>query len=381
MRRIKINSLWKPSFIAARDKEGRFGIYSEVVLEKILQYERSRADREGGYFSVVLFKLEGNDASNDRLVTILKNSTRLIDHVGWYEKDIVCVVLTATDIDGAKLFAEKIATTVETEYQNGKRPLYSYDLFRYPDIHDGEGHHDVFTIYKGNKLRINEELMSSFVMTMPGWKRYLDVFGSMMGLLLLSPLFLSLALYIKLVSKGPVFYKQTRVGYKGRDFTFIKFRTMHQDNDENFHSHHASDFISKMDVPMEKLDDRDPRIIPGGKIMRKACVDELPQLFNVLRGDMSLVGPRPCIPYEAEEYLRWHAQRFDVMPGMTGLWQVSGKNKLTFHQMISLDIAYSRKLTLWNDLRIILRTPPAILGMVSESVAGKLGLEHKKAYV
>jgi lipopolysaccharide/colanic/teichoic acid biosynthesis glycosyltransferase len=158
---------------------------------------------------------------------------------------------------------------------------------------------------------------------------------------------------------------------------------MHQDNDEDFHSHHASDFITKMDVPMEKLDDRDPRIIPGGKILRKACVDELPQFWNVLRGDMSLVGPRPCIPYEAEEYLRWHAQRFDVMPGITGLWQVSGKNKLTFHQMISLDISYSRKLSLLTDVRILLLTFPAIMSMVSESVAGKLGIEQKqkKAYI
>jgi hypothetical protein len=170
MRRIKINSLWKPSFIAARDKEGRYGIYSEVVLEKILQYERSRADREGGYFSVVLFKLEGNDASNERLITILKNSTRLIDHVGWYEKDIVCVVLTATELKGAQLFAQKIEGVVETEYRNGKRPIYSHELFRYPDTHKNDGEHDVFTIYKGNKLRINEELMSSFTMDIPGWE-------------------------------------------------------------------------------------------------------------------------------------------------------------------------------------------------------------------
>ncbi len=381
MRGIRINSLWKPSFIAARDKEGRHGIYSEPVLEKILQYERSRADREGGFFSVVLFKLEGNDASNERLITILKNSTRLIDHVGWYEKDIVCVVLTATELKGARLFAEKIENVVETEYRNGKRPIYSYELFRYPDTHKGDGETDVFTIYKGNKLRINEELMSSFTMDIPGWKRYLDIFGALVGLIVLSPLFLSLAVYIKLVSKGPVLYKQTRVGYKGRDFTFLKFRTMRQDNDVNSHSSHVTSLVTNSDVPMEKLDDHDPRIIPGGKILRKACVDELPQFWNVLRGDMSLVGPRPCIPYEAEEYLRWHAQRFDVMPGITGLWQVSGKNKLTFHQMISLDISYSRKLSLWNDLRILLLTPPAIMSMVSESIAGKIGTERKKAYV
>jgi lipopolysaccharide/colanic/teichoic acid biosynthesis glycosyltransferase len=120
------------------------------------------------------------------------------------------------------------------------------------------------------------------------------------------------------------------------------------------------------------LDSHDSRIIFGGKVLRKSCIDELPQLWNILLGNMSLVGPRPCIPYEAHEYLRWHTHRFDTMPGLSGLWQISGKNKLTFKQMIRLDIAYCDNITLLGDLQIIIKTPFAILKMVFESVLSKV---------
>jgi lipopolysaccharide/colanic/teichoic acid biosynthesis glycosyltransferase len=127
-------------------------------------------------------------------------------------------------------------------------------------------------------------------------------------------------------------------------------------------------------MPMEKLDTTsDPRIITGGKVLRKTCIDELPQLFNVLRGEMSLVGPRPCIPYEAEEYLRWHTHRFDILPGMTGLWQVSGKNRLSFEQMIRLDISYAKTMSFLFDLKILLLTLPTIIGLVSEAVVRNIG--------
>jgi lipopolysaccharide/colanic/teichoic acid biosynthesis glycosyltransferase len=123
---------------------------------------------------------------------------------------------------------------------------------------------------------------------------------------------------------------------------------------------------------MEKLDEYDPRIIPGGRILRKLAIDELPQIFNVLRGEMSLVGPRPCIPYEADEYERWHTHRFTILPGLTGLWQVSGKNKLTFAEMIRLDIAYERNMSLWIDLWIIVRTIPTVIGLGLEGAGNRL---------
>ena len=159
---------------------------------------------------------------------------------------------------------------------------------------------------------------------------------------------------------------------------FMKFRTMYKNNDPCAHRDYLEELI-KGGMPMEKLDcGRDPRIIPGGRIIRKACLDELPQLFNVLRGEMSLVGPRPCIPYEAEEYLRWHTHRFDILPGMTGLWQVSGKNKLSFEQMVRLDISYANRMSPLHDLKILLMTLPAIIGMVFEAGMKRMGMKLPK---
>lgn len=375
MRKLKLNALWKPSFIGANDKEGKFGIYSPVLIQQVLQYERSRADREGGYFSVVLFSLKEPESQNARFVKLLKNSTRLIDHLGWYDAATVCVVLTATDTDGAELFARKIQGSVETMSGNGRHPAPPYEVFSYPDQERGQGDGKLKisrNIYRDNDLCINEKLKQFLGNDIPVWKRSLDIFGSLAGLILLAPLFALVALHIKLVSKGPVLYTQQRVGYKGRSFTFLKFRTMHTDREEVSHQDLLKDLINNSDKPMQKLDRKDPRIIPGAKILRSASIDELPQLWNVFKGNMSLVGPRPCIPYEAEEFLRWHAQRFDIMPGCTGLWQVSGKNHLSFHEMICMDIKYAREYSLLLDLKLILLTFPAILEMVWEKVNSKL---------
>jgi len=137
-----------------------------------------------------------------------------------------------------------------------------------------------------------------------------------------------------------VFFKQERIGYKGRSFDFLKFRTMKADSGTRVHEKHLKTLINN-DIQMDKLDgENDPRIIPFGKFLRQSCLDELPQLINVLRGDMSLVGPRPCLAYEAQEYNLWHTKRFDIKPGMTGSWQVNGKNRTTFKEMIRLDINY-----------------------------------------
>jgi lipopolysaccharide/colanic/teichoic acid biosynthesis glycosyltransferase len=378
MPKIRILPSWKPTFFGAQDKQGKFGLYSPALTGKILQYERIRADREGRCFSGVMFRIDGSESQCVHFIGLLKRCTRLTDHLGWYEKNIVCVILAATDISGAQLFADKIDklyTSTKRDFNNGHRFCYTRELFSYPETEEhstGRDNKDDSGVYRRNNPGLSNALGSYFETGIPLWKRTLDIFGSLFGIILLSPLYISVALYIKLVSKGPAIYNQTRIGFKGKRFTFYKFRTMHSHNDENFHSDHAQNFITRSDIPMEKLDDYDPRIIPGGRVLRRACIDELPQLFNVLKGDMSLVGPRPCIPYEAEQYLRWHSQRFDVMPGCTGLWQVSGKNKLTFHTMVSLDIAYARKMSLWLDLKLILLTFPAVIGMVWEGVVHRL---------
>jgi lipopolysaccharide/colanic/teichoic acid biosynthesis glycosyltransferase len=180
---------------------------------------------------------------------------------------------------------------------------------------------------------------------------------------------LIIAVYIKLVSPGPVFFRQERIGYLKKQFPLWKFRSMEVDADASVHREHLAGLIrasagqGRGTVVLKKIEN-DPRVIRFGGILRKSCLDELPQLFNVFLGDMSLVGPRPAIPYEVDEYLFWHNGRFDTVPGMTGLWQVSGKNNLTFAQMVSLDILYSRLLSPWLDLKILVKTGPAVLNLV-----------------
>ena len=216
-----------------------------------------------------------------------------------------------------------------------------------------------------------------YVRKMPTWKRSMDIIGSLLALIIFSPLFILIAALIKIVSPGPIFFKQERMGYGGKKFTFLKFRSMKVNSDASFHQKYYRQLITDDKgrcSPMAKLDGSNPHIIPFGKLLRKTYLDELPQLINVLRGEMSLVGPRPPIPYEVSEYINWHNGRFDAIPGMTGLWQVSGKNKLTFQEMVRLDISYSRNLSFLSDLKILLLTPLAILSDLIESTRTKIGV-------
>jgi lipopolysaccharide/colanic/teichoic acid biosynthesis glycosyltransferase len=196
---------------------------------------------------------------------------------------------------------------------------------------------------------------------LPRWKRALDVGLILLVLPLLIPLMLLIALIIRVVSKGPILFQQERVGYLGRKFMCLKFRTMYVGVDTQSHQGHLKQLINS-DVPMMKMDAQgDSRIIPFGLLFRSSGLDELPQLINVLRGEMSLVGPRPCLEYESDKYLPWQRERFNALPGLTGLWQVNGKNRTTFVEMIQMDIKYARTKSLWLDLKIILKTIPALI--------------------
>jgi lipopolysaccharide/colanic/teichoic acid biosynthesis glycosyltransferase len=206
---------------------------------------------------------------------------------------------------------------------------------------------------------------------LPLWKRALDlalILVFLPGLLILG---LVTALVVICGSRGPVLFRQRRVGHRGREFTCYKFRTMQANAETDSHRDHFRHLMGT-EVPMTKLDARcDPRLIPMGALLRTIGLDELPQLLNVIRGEMSLVGPRPCIPYEYECYETWQRRRFDAVPGLTGLWQVSGKNRTTFNEMIRLDIEYSVRASLGFDLKILLRTLPALWKQYRESKALK----------
>jgi lipopolysaccharide/colanic/teichoic acid biosynthesis glycosyltransferase len=204
-------------------------------------------------------------------------------------------------------------------------------------------------------------------MGMPRWKRALDVTIILMFLPVLLPLVLLIAFIIRRSSPGPVLFQQERVGYRNQGFMILKFRTMHCGAETVSHQGHLKDLMAS-NTPMVKMDARgDSRIIPFGKILRASGLDELPQLINVLKGEMSLVGPRPCIRYEVEQYQPWQHERFNAVPGLTGLWQVSGKNRTTFTRMMQLDIEYSRTKSLWLDLRIMVLTPPALLAQLRDT--------------
>jgi lipopolysaccharide/colanic/teichoic acid biosynthesis glycosyltransferase len=202
---------------------------------------------------------------------------------------------------------------------------------------------------------------------MPGWKRAIDVACCLAALPVFALFTLMMTLMMKIASPGPVFFRQERVGYRGRRFMCYKFRTMVVDADSRIHQRHCDELINS-NAPMEKMDARrDSRVIPGGWLLRASGLDELPQIINVLEGDMSLIGPRPCVPYEYEKFLPWQRERFRAMPGLTGLWQVSGKNRTTFEEMLRLDIHYAQNLSLWLDLKIMLMTTPALIVQISDT--------------
>jgi lipopolysaccharide/colanic/teichoic acid biosynthesis glycosyltransferase len=198
-------------------------------------------------------------------------------------------------------------------------------------------------------------------MGFPLWKRVLDCTLILISLPFLVLLSLVIIFVIKRKSAGPVLFQQKRIGYRGQPFMCLKFRTMHCGAETVSHQGHLQQLINS-DAPMTKLDIAgDSRIIPFGTLLRSSGLDELPQLINVLKGEMSLVGPRPCLPYEAERYLPWQKERFNAAPGLTGLWQVSGKNRTTFTRMIQLDIEYAQNKSLWLDFKIIFLTVPTLL--------------------
>lgn len=203
--------------------------------------------------------------------------------------------------------------------------------------------------------------------SLPGWKRGLDILCCLAALPFMAVAACWAGLITIFASPGPILFRQERVGLRGRKFYLYKFRTMHVSANTASHRAHFAQLM-KANTPMHKLDQQgDRRLIPGGWLLRATGLDELPQIINVLRGEMSIVGPRPCIPYEYECYTDEQRRRLESMPGLTGLWQVSGKNRTTFDEMIRLDVAYASKRSLETDVSIILRTPGALISQVLDT--------------
>jgi lipopolysaccharide/colanic/teichoic acid biosynthesis glycosyltransferase len=367
-------------------------IHSMERFRDLIERERSRADRTGICFSLVVFRLKGRKRDTYRtlyhLATLLLSRVRTSDEVGWFDKTSLAVILLGSgEAEAAKFGQNMIASLPE----GVAVPMVS--VYLYPNKREGEEQvaprkdyvRESRTTEEGPQAHViekrplpeNSPMPSVFVRQLPLWKDILDVLVALIALILLSPLFLLIGVYIKIVDPGPAFFRQERLGFRGKKFECWKFRTMKVNNDAAAHEEYLKSLIRGGDQAMVKLDERkDPRIIPLGWILRQSGLDELPQLVNVLRGDMSLVGPRPCLPYEAKEYDQWHTERFDSAPGLTGLWQVSGKNRTTFKDMMRFDIRYSRRVSLWMEIQILFKTFPAIAQQIRDhraKVRGKNG--------
>ena len=219
----------------------------------------------------------------------------------------------------------------------------------------------------GNALYVASELSATSLCRVPGWKASLDLTCILLLLPIWLPLMILLMLVTRIASPGPIFYRQKRIGLDGRHFSIWKFRTMRVSAETQPHERYFENLM-RVDCPMTKLDAYgDPRLAPFGRVLRASGLDELPQIFNVFHGEMSLVGPRPCTPNEFAHYEPWQRRRVNCLPGLTGYWQVNGKNKTTFRQMIVMDLVYLKHMSIWLDLKIMLKTGTVMVGQIFES--------------
>jgi lipopolysaccharide/colanic/teichoic acid biosynthesis glycosyltransferase len=361
------------SHLAAR----RESVLKEETFRAMLTLERQRAERSRKPFVLMLLdsravQKNGNGATFiGRLTSVVSDATRETDIIGWYEESaILAVIFTEINPGGKNPVAEVLHSKVVTALRNNLDPKLASTLIitvhLFPESWDKDRPERVADIKlypdlarPGSKKRFPTVI-----------KRGIDIVGSGILLLIFSPLLAAIALAIKLNSKGPVIFQQERLGQFARRFKCLKFRTMYTDNDPKIHREFVQSFIAGKEEIEEKNGGQpvvykitnDPRVTPVGRFLRKASLDELPQFWNVLRGEMSLVGPRPPVTYEFEVYDSWHRRRvLEAKPGVTGLWQVSGRSRTCFDDMVRLDLRYSQRWSLWLDLKILLATPRAVL--------------------
>jgi exopolysaccharide biosynthesis polyprenyl glycosylphosphotransferase len=352
--------------------DGAHIFYSKSHFDHMLRIERKRTERSKNSFLLLLLDLSALLKEHHtkeilaKIQSILASCLRETDIRGWYEHNrVVGVIFTemlsldentiegifrkihdrfTEQLDPEWIKTMRVAFHVYPE-TNGKAPSSaSFNINLYPDL-------------------TKRDIPRQFSMTL---KKAIDFVGSSTAILLFSPVFLISAMAIKATSKGPVFFRQQRMGLNGETFTMFKFRSMYTENDQRKHKEYIEKYIleqnnSAVEPGVFKLNN-DSRVTPVGKFLRKTSLDELPQLINVLRGEMSLVGPRPPIQYECDLYDIWHRRRLlTCKPGITGLWQVTGRSRTTFDEMVRLDLKYISEWSLWLDLKIMFKTPKAVM--------------------
>jgi lipopolysaccharide/colanic/teichoic acid biosynthesis glycosyltransferase len=423
----RLLSLKKPAGAPQRNVSplDGLGLLSPEVFRDEIERELLRSDRSNHPLTLLMLSVTGTSVSPTELrrayhdlARIVASRVRRTDCKGWLEDESgtrIGVLLWNTASPLVASIVESLrgafAQISRPANGNGHKPLVLLcEVFTYPKDGDdnGRGRRQESAVDPGRgegvgaiaALRLSAPASSGNGRSMPAlhrppapqwsavrslsglrthrlpsWKRTMDIVLSSTGIVLMSPILALIALGVKLGSRGPILFKQDRVGIHGDIFRCLKFRSMRTDYDQTKHRDYLKSLIHDADAgaegnaekPMQKLDGANAAINAFGRFIRTTHLDELPQLFNVLRGDMSLVGPRPCIPYEAESYQQWCFRRFDTLPGITGLWQVKGKNHLTFNQMIRLDLAYIERCSILLDLKIILMTIPTIIKDVIEA--------------
>jgi lipopolysaccharide/colanic/teichoic acid biosynthesis glycosyltransferase len=352
-------------------------ILSEEAFHRVISLERRRTERSGKPFLLMLLDIgdeqpsETNWRTLEQILASLAGAARATDVIGWYKNDCVAgVMLTEIGLTDRKSIPNAlVARLSDTLRQNLSAEEFrqvniSFHVF--PEDWDQEERKRPSNpaLYPDLSERANRRRLAGAL------KRMMDVAGSTAGLLIALPLFAAIAVAIKVTSKGPVFFRQRRIGQHGTSFVFLKFRSMYENNDSSTHKEYVRQLIAGTaerhpsdgnGEGVYKLT-KDRRITRVGAFLRRTSLDELPQLINVLQGEMSLVGPRPPVPYEVEEYDIWHRRRLlEAKPGITGLWQVSGRSRVKFDDMVRLDLQYARSWSPWLDIKILLRTPAAVL--------------------
>ncbi len=353
-----------------------YSFYVEDYFNKLLCTERKRTERTKKPILLMLLNIEDiigiveKKQVINKIASVMFSSTREIDIKGWYKNDSVIGIIF-TELNGIyknrnirflqeihnnlcnimgleQVKKVKISYHFFPEEYDEQKPDSTLDLKLYPDL-----------------LKRNSSKKKLFFV-----KRIVDIVGSILGLIIFSPFIVIISLLIRLSSEGPILFRQERVGMYGGKFTFLKFRTMHVNPDCNIHREYVEKFIAGQKVnnvegsnkdDVYKIEDH-PRITSIGKFLRKTSLDEFPQFINVLRGEMSIVGPRPPIPYEVKAYDIWHRHRvFEMKPGITGLWQIKGRSNTNFDEMVRMDLKYTREWSLWLDIKLLLETPWVVL--------------------
>jgi lipopolysaccharide/colanic/teichoic acid biosynthesis glycosyltransferase len=353
------------------------GVLNEGAFHRMISLERKRTERSRKPFLLMLLDM-GNGLRSDKngkalgkILSALSLSTRETDVTGWYKSNSIVGVMFTEFGDEERnsilsTVMNRVSETLRNNLSSQQFGLISISFHLFPE----EWNHDIPQRPSNPTLYPDLARRDSAKKFFCAIKRIMDIAGSAFALLLFAPILLVIAIAIKLTSKGPVFFRQKRVGQHGEQFVFLKFRSMHVNNDASVHKAFVKQLIAgkAQSQPTNgngngvyKLT-KDSRITGIGGFLRRTSLDELPQFINVLKGEMSLVGPRPAIAYEVEAYDIWHRRRvLEAKPGITGLWQVNGRSRIKFDDMVRLDLRYAKTWSPWMDLKILLRTPVAVM--------------------